>query len=196
MIHVAKSLKLCQVTIGLSIQNDFIDIFKNILKITLRGIDISPQKGAFWRWFSFSQSGRCFFPGGYTFWTLLSVVESKLNAWLSLVPVQGGRQHIISQLAVYTTYLLPSGGLYQLYPTYHLLREPETTIAKPFGTSPENRLRRNRSAVRCPCWHNAYGASRRSWWVHNEARLKPAVLGKHLEDRAPGLGYVVNIKIH
>ena len=31
----------------------------------------------------------------------------------------------IPQLAVYTTYILPSGGLYA---TYHLLGEPETTI--------------------------------------------------------------------
>ena len=30
-----------------------------------------------------------------------------------------------TQLAVYTTYILPSGGLYA---TYHLLGEPETTI--------------------------------------------------------------------
>ena len=35
------------------------------------------------------------------------------------------RWHTIPQLAVYTTYMLPSGGLYA---TYHLLREPETTI--------------------------------------------------------------------
>ena len=33
--------------------------------------------------------------------------------------------HIIPQLAVFTTYILPSGGLYA---TYHLLGEPETTI--------------------------------------------------------------------
>ena len=45
--------------------------------------------------------------------------------WLFLGPVKGGRWHIIPQLAVYTTYILPSGGLYA---TYHLLREPETTI--------------------------------------------------------------------
>ena len=45
--------------------------------------------------------------------------------WLFLVPVKGGRWHIIPQLAVYTTYILPSGGLYA---TYHPLREPETTI--------------------------------------------------------------------
>ena len=47
------------------------------------------------------------------------------NQWLFLVPLKGGRWHIIPQLAVYTTYILPSGGLYA---TYHLLREPETTI--------------------------------------------------------------------
>ena len=38
-----------------------------------------------------------------------------VDQWLFLVP----------QLAVYTTYILPSGGLYA---TYHPLREPETTI--------------------------------------------------------------------
>ncbi len=45
--------------------------------------------------------------------------------WLFLVPLKGGRWHIIPQLAVYTTYILPIGGLYV---TYHLLGEPETTI--------------------------------------------------------------------
>ena len=45
--------------------------------------------------------------------------------WLFLVPLKGGRWHIIPQLAVYTTYILPSGGLYA---TYHLVGEPETTI--------------------------------------------------------------------
>ena len=52
------------------------------------------------------------------------------NQWLFLVPLKGGRWHILPQLAVYTTYttyILPSGGLYA---TYHLLREPETTIDK------------------------------------------------------------------
>ena len=48
-----------------------------------------------------------------------------LDQWLFLVPLKGGRWHIIPQLAVYTTYILPSGGLYA---TYHLLGEPETTI--------------------------------------------------------------------
>ena len=48
------------------------------------------------------------------------------NQWLFLVPLKGGRWHIIPQLAVYTTYSpWPSGGLYA---TYHLLGEPETTI--------------------------------------------------------------------
>ena len=52
--------------------------------------------------------------------------------WLFLVPLKGGRWHIIPQLAVYTiyiplytTYILPSGGLYA---THHLLGELETTI--------------------------------------------------------------------
>ena len=47
--------------------------------------------------------------------------------WLLLVPLKGGRWHIVPQLAVNTTYILPSGGLYA---TYHLLGEPETTIEK------------------------------------------------------------------
>ena len=45
--------------------------------------------------------------------------------WLFLVPLKGGRDYIIPQLAVYTTYILPSGGLYN---PYHLLGEPETAI--------------------------------------------------------------------
>ncbi len=44
---------------------------------------------------------------------------------LFLVPLKGGRWHIIPHLAVYTTYILPSGGLYN---PYHLLGEQETTI--------------------------------------------------------------------
>ena len=48
-----------------------------------------------------------------------------IHQWLFLVPLTGGRWHIIPQLAVYTTYILPSGGLYA---TYHLLGEPEKTI--------------------------------------------------------------------
>ena len=45
--------------------------------------------------------------------------------WSFLVPLMGGRYHIIPQLAVYTTYRLPIGWLYI---TYHLVREPETAI--------------------------------------------------------------------
>ena len=52
-------------------------------------------------------------------------LNNTLYQWLFLVPLKGGRWHIIPQLAVYTTYILPSGGLYA---TYHLLGEPETTI--------------------------------------------------------------------
>ena len=44
-----------------------------------------------------------------------------LNKWLFLVPVKGGRWHIIPQFAVYTTYILPSVGVI----CYHLLWEPE-----------------------------------------------------------------------
>ena len=42
-----------------------------------------------------------------------------------VVSIKGGRWHIIPQLAVYTTYILPSG---RLYATYHFLWEPETAI--------------------------------------------------------------------
>ena len=55
-------------------------------------------------------------------------MEAEFSQWLFLVPVKGGRWHIIPQLAVYTTYTLPSGGFYA---TYHLLREPETAIDFP-----------------------------------------------------------------
>ena len=49
---------------------------------------------------------------------------------VELVPVKGGIGGIVhppigSIYHLYTTYILPSGGLYA---TYHLLREPETTI--------------------------------------------------------------------
>ena len=57
------------------------------------------------------------------------ILTSLKSQWLFLVPLKGGRWHIIPQLAVYTTYILPSGGLYT---TYHLLREPETTIENLF----------------------------------------------------------------
>ena len=52
--------------------------------------------------------------------------------WLFLVPLKGGRWHTIPQLEVYTTYILPSGGLYA---TYHLLGEPETTIEEASNSS-------------------------------------------------------------
>ena len=48
-----------------------------------------------------------------------------LGQWSFLVPLIGGRYHIIPQLAVYTIYILPIGWLYI---TYRLLREPETAI--------------------------------------------------------------------
>ena len=45
--------------------------------------------------------------------------------WLFLVPLKGGRWHIIPQLAVYTTYIpLIYCLLGGLYATYHLLGEP------------------------------------------------------------------------
>ena len=47
------------------------------------------------------------------------------NQWSFLVPLIGGRWYIITQLAVYTTYILPIG---LLYATYHLLREPGNSI--------------------------------------------------------------------
>ena len=47
-----------------------------------------------------------------------------------LVPLKGGRWHIIPQLAVYTTYipLIVLAFWGAPYATYHLLGEPETTI--------------------------------------------------------------------
>ena len=45
--------------------------------------------------------------------------------WLFLVPLIGGRWYIITQVAVYTTYILPIGPLYA---TYHLSREPGNSI--------------------------------------------------------------------
>ena len=72
------------------------------------------------------------------------------NQWLFLVPLKGGRWHIIPQLALYTTYILPSGGLYA---TYHLLGEPETTIEKIVGKNglldrrPHLRTHRGQQAI-------------------------------------------------
>ena len=54
-----------------------------------------------------------------------SCSEWSSHQWSFLVPLIGGRYHIIPQLAVYTTYILPIGWLNI---TYHLLREPETAI--------------------------------------------------------------------
>ena len=48
-----------------------------------------------------------------------------LIQWRFLVPLIGGRWHIITQLAVYTTYILPIGWLYA---TYRLLGEPEQPL--------------------------------------------------------------------
>ena len=45
--------------------------------------------------------------------------------WLFLVPLKGGRWHIIPQLAVYTTYI-----------PLHLLGEPEATIEIMYGLGP------------------------------------------------------------
>ena len=60
----------------------------------------------------------------------LQVMGWSTNQWLFLVPLKGGRWHIIPQLAVYTTYipliycLLGGKKCYRS----HLLGEPETTI--------------------------------------------------------------------
>ena len=52
-----------------------------------------------------------------------------ISQWLFLVPLKGGRDYIIPQLAVYTTYIpLIYCLLGGLYATYHLLGEPEATI--------------------------------------------------------------------
>ena len=56
---------------------------------------------------------------------LVPLISQTLSQWSFLVPSIGGRYHIIPQLAVYTTYILPIGWLYI---TYHPLREPETAI--------------------------------------------------------------------
>ena len=52
------------------------------------------------------------------------------DQWLFLVPLKGGRWHSPSpnwqeKYHLYTTYILPSGGLYA---TYHPLQEPEKSI--------------------------------------------------------------------
>ena len=45
--------------------------------------------------------------------------EWYIYQWLFLVPLKGGRWHIIPQLAVYTTYIFPSRGLYATDPTFY-----------------------------------------------------------------------------
>ena len=56
----------------------------------------------------------------YDIWQdLWKKLNTKYTQWLFLVPVKGGRRHIIPQLAVYTTYILPSGGLYATDPTFY-----------------------------------------------------------------------------
>ena len=74
-----------------------------------------------------------------------------------LVPLLGGRYHIIPQLAVYTTYILPIGWLYI---TYHLLREPETAIDVRFGVkryprtySKTTTLQKGAVSIRVWCLH-------------------------------------------
>ena len=58
-------------------------------------------------------------------WLTYPVSCVSYSQWGFLVPLIGGRYHIITQLAIYKWYILPIGGLYG---TYHLLREPETHI--------------------------------------------------------------------
>ena len=56
-----------------------------------------------------------------------SVIDS--NQWSFLLPLIGGRYHIILQLAVYPLiYHLYVAYWVIIYITYHLLREPETAI--------------------------------------------------------------------
>ena len=64
-------------------------------------------------------------------------MSSNFHQWSFLVPLKGGRYHIIPQLAVYTTYILPIGWLYI---TYHLLRE--TAIDSMMPQQMQRQLRR------------------------------------------------------
>ena len=72
-------------------------------------------------------------------------LEELGTQWFFLVPLKGGRWHIIPQLAVYTTYILPSGGLYN---PYHRLGEPETTVEVPSVPSIEYEARYPVSGIR------------------------------------------------
>ena len=74
--------------------------------------------------------------------------QQKINGCFWIPQKVGKRWHIIHQLVVYTTYILPSGGLYA---TYHLLREPETTIEKitlpETNIAPENRPSQKETSI-------------------------------------------------
>ena len=65
----------------------------------------------------------------FAFIHMQNLVLRWFSQWSFLVPLIGGRYIIITQLAIYKWYI---SGLYcqlvWLYGTYHLLREPETTI--------------------------------------------------------------------
>ena len=75
----------------------------------------------------------------------MDIAHPRQYQWLFLVPLKGGRWHIIPQLAVYTTYIpliycLLGGPI--CYRS-HLLREPETTIDNMEGI-PKHRLLKSR----------------------------------------------------
>ena len=61
-------------------------------------------------------------------WSISNSKNLLLYQWSFLVPLIGGRYHIIPQLAVYTTYIPLIYCLLGDYITCHLLREPETAI--------------------------------------------------------------------
>ena len=83
----------------------------------LRGQNPSPHPR--WWWWSFATSALKSANAPEVLWVAFTI-----NGCF-LVPLIGGRYHIIPQLAVYTTYILPIGWLYG---TYHLLREPGNSI--------------------------------------------------------------------
>ena len=53
-------------------------------------------------------------------------VGGLLDQWSFLVPLVGGKEHIITQLAIYKWYILPIGGF--IYHRSHLLSEPGNSI--------------------------------------------------------------------
>ena len=63
----------------------------------------------------------------------LSRGRRDFSQWSFLVPLIGGRYHIITQLAIYKWYISGILPIWGLYGTYHLLREPETTIDSAIG---------------------------------------------------------------